>query len=136
MAEGSDVETGQEESIGCYPLTARLVYANLTPSGVVDTNLRTSRPPGSGGARQAPREIVPVGLLQDLKKSSRLGLWVAVAAATVGIIYGYDSSNIAGGNSRAIPEAHGAGRARSPKPADPQDLSPRASDKEGLMTCC
>lgn len=44
-----------------------------------------------------------MGLLQDLKKSSRLGLWVAVAAATVGIIYGYDSSNIAGGNSRATP---------------------------------
>ena len=35
-------------------------------------------------------------LWQDLKSSSRLGIWVAVAAATVGIIYGYDSSNIAG----------------------------------------
>jgi len=37
-----------------------------------------------------------LGLIADLKQSSRLGIWVAVAAATVGIIYGYDSSNIAG----------------------------------------
>jgi sugar porter (SP) family MFS transporter len=37
-----------------------------------------------------------MGLLQDLKHTSRLGLLVAVAAATVGVIYGYDSSNIAG----------------------------------------
>lgn len=37
-----------------------------------------------------------MSLLQDLKQSSRLGIMVAVAAATVGIIYGYDSSNIAG----------------------------------------
>ena len=51
-----------------------------------------------------------MGLLQDLKKSSRLGLWVAVAAATVGIIYGYDSSNIAGGklagHSRSARHGH------------------------------
>jgi sugar porter (SP) family MFS transporter len=37
-----------------------------------------------------------LGLIADLKQSSRLGIWVAVAAATVGVIYGYDSSNIAG----------------------------------------
>lgn len=37
-----------------------------------------------------------MGLVQDLKASSRLGILVAVAAATVGVIYGYDSSNIAG----------------------------------------
>jgi MFS transporter, SP family, galactose:H+ symporter len=37
-----------------------------------------------------------VGILSDLRGSSRLGLLVAVSAATVGIIYGYDSSNIAG----------------------------------------
>ena len=37
-----------------------------------------------------------MSLWRDLKQSSRLGIWVAVAAATVGIIYGYDSSNIAG----------------------------------------
>lgn len=37
-----------------------------------------------------------MGLLHDLRNTSRLGLLVAVAAATVGIIYGYDSSNIAG----------------------------------------
>jgi MFS transporter, SP family, galactose:H+ symporter len=37
-----------------------------------------------------------MGLLQDLRDTSRLGLLVAAAAATVGVIYGYDSSNIAG----------------------------------------
>jgi sugar porter (SP) family MFS transporter len=37
-----------------------------------------------------------MGLLDDLRNTSRLGLLVAVAAATVGVIYGYDSSNIAG----------------------------------------
>jgi sugar porter (SP) family MFS transporter len=37
-----------------------------------------------------------MGLLHQLKTTSRLGIWVAVAAATVGVIYGYDSSNIAG----------------------------------------
>jgi sugar porter (SP) family MFS transporter len=37
-----------------------------------------------------------MGLLQDLRNTSRLGLLVAVAAATVGVIYGHDSSNIAG----------------------------------------
>ena len=37
-----------------------------------------------------------MGLLHDLRSTSRLGLLVAVAAATVGVIYGYDSSNIAG----------------------------------------
>jgi SP family galactose:H+ symporter-like MFS transporter len=37
-----------------------------------------------------------MGLLHDLQNTSRLGLLVAVAAATVGVIYGYDSSNIAG----------------------------------------
>ena len=37
-----------------------------------------------------------MGLTQDLKSASRLGVLVAVAAATVGIIYGYDSSNIGG----------------------------------------
>lgn len=35
-----------------------------------------------------------MSLVQDLRGSSKLGLLVAVAAATVGIIYGYDSSNI------------------------------------------
>ena len=37
-----------------------------------------------------------MGLLHDVKHTSRLGLLVAAAAATVGVIYGYDSSNIAG----------------------------------------
>jgi sugar porter (SP) family MFS transporter len=37
-----------------------------------------------------------MGLLHDLRQTSRLGLLIAVAAATVGVIYGYDSSNIAG----------------------------------------
>ena len=37
-----------------------------------------------------------MSILQDLRGSSRLGLLVAVSAATVGIIYGYDSSNIGG----------------------------------------
>ena len=37
-----------------------------------------------------------MGLLHDLRNTSRLGLLVAVAAATGGVIYGYDSSNIAG----------------------------------------
>lgn len=37
-----------------------------------------------------------MGILADLRGSSRLGLLVAVSAATVGIIYGYDSSNIGG----------------------------------------
>jgi sugar porter (SP) family MFS transporter len=37
-----------------------------------------------------------MGLLHDLRNTSRLGLLVAAAAATVGVIYGYDSSNIAG----------------------------------------
>ena len=37
-----------------------------------------------------------MGLLHDLRNTSRLGLLVAVSAATVGVIYGYDSSNIAG----------------------------------------
>src|SRR3954453_21715785 len=37
-----------------------------------------------------------MGLMSDLRTSSRLGILVAVAAATVGVIYGYDSSNIAG----------------------------------------
>ena len=37
-----------------------------------------------------------MGLVHDLRRSSRLGVLVAVAAATVGVIYGYDSSNIAG----------------------------------------
>jgi sugar porter (SP) family MFS transporter len=32
----------------------------------------------------------------DIRRSSRLGLLVAVAAASVGVIYGYDLSNIAG----------------------------------------
>ncbi len=35
-----------------------------------------------------------MGLVQDLRGSSRLGVMVAVAAATVGVIYGYDTSNI------------------------------------------
>ena len=118
------------------PLDGEIGLCQSNSQNVVYTNLRTSQPPPAAGPRQAPKEIVPVGLLQDLKKSSRLGLWVAVAAATVGIIYGYDSSNIAGGNSPGIPEAPAPGRARSPKPPDPHDLSPRASDREGLMTCC
>jgi sugar porter (SP) family MFS transporter len=37
-----------------------------------------------------------VSLIHDLRATPRLGILVAVAAATVGIIYGYDSSNIAG----------------------------------------
>jgi SP family galactose:H+ symporter-like MFS transporter len=37
-----------------------------------------------------------VGFLHDLRHSSRLAVLVAVAAAMVGIIYGYDSSNIGG----------------------------------------
>jgi SP family galactose:H+ symporter-like MFS transporter len=37
-----------------------------------------------------------MGIIQDLRSSSRLGLLVAVSAATVGVIYGYDSSNIGG----------------------------------------
>src|SRR5262245_35354042 len=37
-----------------------------------------------------------MGFVADLKSSSRLGLLVAASAATVGVIYGYDQSNIAG----------------------------------------
>ena len=37
-----------------------------------------------------------MGLTKDLRTASRLGVLVAIAAATVGIIYGYDSSNIGG----------------------------------------
>ena len=37
-----------------------------------------------------------MGVIQDLKSASRLGVLVAVSAATVGMIYGYDSSNIGG----------------------------------------
>lgn len=37
-----------------------------------------------------------MGFVTDLKGSSRLGLLVAASAATVGVIYGYDQSNIAG----------------------------------------
>ena len=37
-----------------------------------------------------------MGVIQDFKSASRLGVLVAVAAATVGMIYGYDSSNIGG----------------------------------------
>lgn len=37
-----------------------------------------------------------MGLVQDLRGASRLGILVAISAATVGIIYGYDSSNIGG----------------------------------------
>ena len=37
-----------------------------------------------------------MGLIADLRGASRLVILVAVAAATVGVIYGYDSSNIAG----------------------------------------
>lgn len=37
-----------------------------------------------------------MSLFHDLRSTPRLGILVAVAAATVGIIYGYDSSNIAG----------------------------------------
>lgn len=37
-----------------------------------------------------------MGILKDIRQSSRLAILVAVAAATVGIIYGYDSSNIGG----------------------------------------
>jgi sugar porter (SP) family MFS transporter len=37
-----------------------------------------------------------MGFVADLKSSSRLGLLVAGSAATVGVIYGYDQSNIAG----------------------------------------
>ncbi|MDL9981112.1 sugar porter family MFS transporter [Microbacterium candidum] len=37
-----------------------------------------------------------MGIFHDLRGSSRTAIMVAVAAATVGIIYGYDSSNIGG----------------------------------------
>ncbi|WP_078290084.1 sugar porter family MFS transporter [Mycobacterium sp. D16R24] len=37
-----------------------------------------------------------MSLITDLRATSRLGLMVAVTAAAVGVIYGYDSSNIAG----------------------------------------
>jgi MFS transporter, SP family, galactose:H+ symporter len=37
-----------------------------------------------------------VGFVEELRRSSRLGVLVAAAAATVGVIYGYDLSNIAG----------------------------------------
>ncbi|WP_309082449.1 sugar porter family MFS transporter [Zhihengliuella sp.] len=37
-----------------------------------------------------------MGIVKDIRQSSRLSLMVAAAAATLGIIYGYDSSNIAG----------------------------------------
>ncbi|HWT34584.1 MAG TPA: sugar porter family MFS transporter [Microbacterium sp.] len=37
-----------------------------------------------------------MGILKDFRHSSRLAVLVAVAAAMVGIIYGYDSSNIGG----------------------------------------
>jgi MFS transporter, SP family, galactose:H+ symporter len=37
-----------------------------------------------------------MGFVEDLRGSSRLGLLVAASAATVGVIYGYDQSNIAG----------------------------------------
>ena len=37
-----------------------------------------------------------MGLLHELRNSSKTALLVAIAAATVGIIYGYDSSNIGG----------------------------------------
>ena len=37
-----------------------------------------------------------MGTIDELRRSSRLGLLVAITAASVGIIYGYDLSNIAG----------------------------------------
>lgn len=37
-----------------------------------------------------------MSLITDLRSTSRLGVMVAVTAAAVGVIYGYDSSNIAG----------------------------------------
>ncbi|MCF7548980.1 sugar porter family MFS transporter [Pseudonocardia sp. WMMC193] len=37
-----------------------------------------------------------MGFVAELRGSSRLGLLVAASAATVGVIYGYDQSNIAG----------------------------------------
>jgi len=37
-----------------------------------------------------------MGVLHDFKKSSRGAILVAIAAAAVGIIYGYDSSHIGG----------------------------------------
>ncbi|MBC3191547.1 sugar porter family MFS transporter [Pseudonocardia sp. C8] len=37
-----------------------------------------------------------MGFLQELRGASRLGVLVAASAATVGVIYGYDQSNIAG----------------------------------------
>ena len=37
-----------------------------------------------------------MSFLQDLRQTPRLGLLVGGAAATIGIIYGYDLSNIAG----------------------------------------
>lgn len=37
-----------------------------------------------------------MGLAHDLRGASRLGVLVAISAATVGVIYGYDSSNIGG----------------------------------------
>ncbi|MBJ8347570.1 sugar porter family MFS transporter [Antrihabitans sp. YC2-6] len=37
-----------------------------------------------------------MGTIRDLRESSRVGLLVAITAASVGVIYGYDMSNIAG----------------------------------------
>lgn len=42
------------------------------------------------------RGYTTVGFIGELRGSSRLGLLVAASAATVGVIYGYDQSNIAG----------------------------------------
>jgi SP family galactose:H+ symporter-like MFS transporter len=64
-------------------LTTELVYANLNRIKLAYTN------PGPGERTQNVGNT-------DIRRSSRLGLLVAVTAASVGIIYGYDLSNIAG----------------------------------------
>lgn len=47
-----------------------------------------------------------MGILHDLRHSSRLAVLVAVSAAMVGIIYGYDSSNIGGALDFIAKEFH------------------------------
>ena len=45
-----------------------------------------------------------MSFLAELRQSSRLAVGVAASAATVGAIYGYDSSNIAGALLYLTPE--------------------------------
>jgi len=133
MAEGSDVETGQEESIGCYPVTARLVYANLTPKqcGLYQfTHQPTTRQRGRAASTKG-----------DCSGGTAAGLEEVVTTRAVGGSRGRHRGNHL--RVRLVEYCRWQTRgpfpkrtARSPNPADPQDLSPRASDREGLMTCC